>query len=176
MKIQKKIDDIFKKIREIEKDDSKVADNESSQVIEKEKLRRFDLYHAIRLEKYKMQGGDPTFGNLDAQEITSEEFEYYLSHNLNNYTPEERYRQRKEHYYFHPSYIEMEKIDDWKERAMIKYCTGEKCVLGCPYYDKNSRIGDEQVIREWMEDKDIVEIDDYRKELGKELIDSILDN
>jgi hypothetical protein len=46
--------------------------------------------NVIRMEKYIRQGGDPTFGNLDATEQTTEESEYHLSHMLNDYTPEER--------------------------------------------------------------------------------------
>lgn len=141
---------------------------------ENEKLQRFDLYHCIRIEKYIRQGGDATLGNLDATEQTTEEFEYYLSHMLNDYTPEERYRQRKEAYYFHPSYIEMGKFEYWKDRVNIKYCTGHHCISGCPYYAENGRIEDEQVVKEFIDSTEVLEIEDYKRELGEELVQSII--
>ena len=114
------------------------------------------------------------FGNLDGQEYTAEEFEYHLSHCLNDYTPEERYRQRKEMYYFHPTYIEMEKLDYWEDRAKMKYCNGHQCIPDCPYYEENGRIEDDQVIIEFIDSTEILEIEDYKKELGEELVHSII--
>ena len=126
------------------------------------------------MEKYLRQGGNPMFGNLDGVEYTAEEFEYHLSHCLNNYSPEERYRQRKEAYYFHPSYVEMEKLDYWEDRAKAKYCIGYQCVSGCPYYEENGRIEDEQVISEFIDSTEILEVKDYKKELGEETVNSII--
>lgn len=171
---KKTLDDLSKKISKIEQDVS-WQQEDKLEVMEREKLQRFDLYHCIRLEKYVRQGGDPTFGNLDASEQTAEEFEYHLSHMLNDYTPEERYRQRKEAYYFHPSYIEMEKLDYWVDRARARYCTGQQCVPDCPYYEENGRIGDEEVIEEFIESTEILELEDYKKELGNKLVNSIMD-
>lgn len=142
---------------------------------ENEKLQRFGLYHIIRMEKYAKQGGDPAFGNLDASEQTAEEFEYHLSHCMNDYIPEERYKQRKEMYYFHPSYVEMEKLGYWEDRARSKYCTGQHCIRDCPYYEVKGTIEDEQVIEEFIYDVEILEIEDYKKELGEELVQSIID-
>jgi hypothetical protein len=174
LKIKNKIlDDISKKLEKIEQQASE-RDNENLEKEEKEKLQRFGLYHVIRLEKYIRQGGDPTLGNLDPMEQTAEEFEYHLSHMLNDYTPEERYKQRKEMYYFHPSHIEMEKIDDWKKRAEYNYCNGDSCIADCPYYAKNGRIEDEQVISEFIDCTDIVELDDYKKDLGAAWVNSIV--
>ncbi len=174
MRIRKKIlDDLSKKIDNLE---SNVSEQEKEKLgkEEKEKLHRFDLYHVIRLEKYVRQGGDPTLGTSFKNELTSEEFSYHLSHNLIDFAPSERWKQRKEAYYFHPSYIKMEKLNDWKQRAEAKYCTGNKCIVECPYYDEYGEINDDQVVKEWIEDVDIVEIDEYRKELGDEFVDSIL--
>ena len=88
---KKTLDDLSKKIGKAEEYAKEIEENNLN-AEENEKLQRFGLYHAIRLEKYVIQGGDPTFGNLDATEQTAEEFEYHLSHCLNDYTPEERYR------------------------------------------------------------------------------------
>jgi hypothetical protein len=172
---KKTLDDISKKIDKAEEHAQKIEEI-SLYKEENEKLRRFDLYHAVRKEKYVRQGGDPTFGNLDACEQSSEEVEYYLSYMLNDYTPEERYRQQKEMYYFHPSYIEMEKLAYWEDRARAKYCTGYQCVPDCPYYEQNGRIEDEQVVKEFIDSSEILEIEDYKKELGEELIQSILND
>jgi hypothetical protein len=172
--IKKKIlDDLSNKIKIAEghvKEIEKINLNKE----ENEKLQRFGLYQVTRMEKYLRQGGDPTLGNLEASEQTSEEFEYHLSHMLNDYSPEERYNQRKEAYYFHPSYIRMEELSDWKIRANASFCTGTKCIGECRYYSEIGRIEDVEVILEWIEDMEIVEIEDYRRELGETLVDSIL--
>lgn len=144
--------------------------------MEREKLQRFDLYHCIRLEKYTRQGGDPTFGNLEASEQTAEEFEYHLSHMLNDYTPEERYTHGKEMYYFHPSYTEMENQDYWEDRARAKHCTGQQCVPDCPYYEENGRIEDEKVVKDFVNTVEILEIEDYKKDLGENTVNSIIND
>ncbi len=172
--IKKKIlDDLSRKIDKAEEHTREIEEINLG-VEETEKLKRFDLYHVIRMEKYLTQGGDPTFGNLDATEQTAEEFEYHLSHCLNKYTPEDRYKHRKGMYYFHPSYLEMEKLDYWEDRARSKYCNGEQCIPDCPYYEENGRIEDEQVVKEFIDSTQILEIEDYEKELGEKLVQSII--
>lgn len=171
--IKKKVlDDLSKKIKIAEAHAKEIEDiNLGAE--ERTKLQRFDLYHVIRMEKYIRQGGEPTFGNLDATEQTAEEVEYHLSHCLNDYSPEERYIQQKSMYYFHPSYIEMEKLYSWEDRANAKYCTGFQCISDCPYFEENGRIEDDQVIEEFIDSVQILEIDDYKRELGEGLINSI---
>jgi hypothetical protein len=170
---KKTLDDISKKIGRIEID---VSEQEIEKLgnVEKEKLQRFDLYHLVRLEKYVRQGGNPEWGNLDAVELTAEEFEYHLSHVLADYNPEERYRQRKDAYYFHPSFIRIDELKDWKIRANANYCSGTKCVQECLYYKEKGRIEDDEVISEWIADVEIMEMDDYRRELSDIIVDSIL--
>jgi hypothetical protein len=170
---KKTLEDLSKKLGRAEGHAKKI-EAFNFEVEEDEKLRRFDLYHAIRMEKYLRQGGDPTFGNLDATEQTAEEFEYHLSHMLNDNTPEERYTHRKEMYYFHPSYIEMEKLDYWVDRANAKYCTGQQCIPDCPFYESTGRIDDVQLVEEFLNSTEIVELEDYKKELGEELVNSIV--
>ena len=34
----------------------------------------------------------------------------------------------------------MEKTDYWEDRAKVKYCTGQQCILDCPYYREDGRI------------------------------------
>ena len=171
---KKTLDDLSKKLEKAErlaKDIEKI----NLDAVEHVKLQRFDLFHCVRFEKYVRQGGNPMFGNLDGVEYTAEEFEYYLSHCLNDYTPEERYRQRKEAYYFHPSYIEMEKIGYREYITKSKYCDGHQCIPDCPYYGENGRIEDEQVIKEFIDSTEILEVEDYKRELGEELVQSITD-
>lgn len=170
---KKTLDDLSKKIKKVEEKANEIEDNNLNKD-ENEKTQRFGLYHVIRMEKYLRQGGDPTFGNLDANEQTSEEFEYHLSHMLNDYTPEVRYRQRKEAYYFHPSYVEMGKLKYWKDRVNTEYCTGHQCIPECPYYEENGRIEDEQVVKEFIDSTEIVEIEEYNSELGEEIVQSIM--
>lgn len=172
---RKTLDDLSKKLKKAE-EHVRVIEEINLEAEENEKLQRFGLYHVIRMEKYLRQGGDPTFGNLDATEQTSEEYEYHLSHILNDFTPEERYRQRKEAYYFHPSYIEMERLGYWTDRANAKYCTGHQCIPDCLYYKEDGRIEDEQVNEEFIESTHIVEIGDYKKELGEDIVNSIIED
>lgn len=170
---KKTLDDLSKKIDKAEVHAKEIEEiNLDSE--ETEKLRRFDLYHVIRMEKYLKQGGDPTLGNLDGSEQTAEEFEYQLSHCLNDYTPEERYRQQKEMYYFHPSYFEMQKLGNWEDRTKAKFCTGQRCVPDCPFYEENGIISDQQIVDEFIGSTEILEIEDYRKELGEEVVQSII--
>ncbi len=172
---KKTLDDLSEKIGKAE-EDAKEIEEISLDAEEHAKLERFSLYHCIRMEKYVRQDGNPMFGNLDGVEYTAEEFEYHLSHCLNDYTPEERYRQRKEAYYFHPSYTEMEKLDYWEDRANAKYCNGQQCIPDCLYYEENGRIEDDQVIREFVDSTEILELEDYKKELGEELVQSIIND
>jgi hypothetical protein len=170
---KKPLDDLSKKLEKAEAHAKEIAEI-NLEAEENEKLERFELYHIVRMEKYLRQGGDPTFGNLDALEQTEEEFEYHLSHLLNDYTPEERYEQRKEMYYFHPSYIEMEKLDYWEDRANAIYCTGQQCTPDCPFYESNGGIDDEELVEEFIDSTNIVELEDYKHELGQPLVDSII--
>lgn len=68
----------------------------------------------------------------------------------------------------------MERITDWRDRSKSKYCTGEKCIPDCPYYAQTGEISDEQIIKEFDNDMDIVEIEDYKKELGEKVVQSII--
>ena len=172
---KKTLDDLSKKLRKTE-EHAKEIELINLYAEECAKLQRFDLYHVIRMEKYLRHGGNAMFGNLDATEQTAEEFEYHLSHCLNDYTPEERYRRRKEAYYFHPSHIEMERVGYWEYIARSKYCDGHQCIPDCPYYEENGRIEDEQVVNEFIDSTEILEIEDYEKELGKELVQSIMND
>lgn len=89
---------------------------------------------------------------------------------LNDYTSEERYRHMKEACYFHESYIEMEKLDYWEDRANANYCTGHQCVPNCHYCGENGRIEDEQIVAEFIDSTEILEIEDYKEELGEDLV------
>jgi hypothetical protein len=169
---KKRLEELSKKIQVAEGHVKKIQEINLNKE-EDEKLQRFDFYHVIRMEKYISQGGDPTFGNLDGREYTQEELEYYLTLSL-NVPEEERYRRSKEMYYFHPSYVEMEKLHYWEDRAKANYCTGQQCVPDCPYYDERGKIEDEQVIADFLKEIEILEIEDYKKELGEDVVNSIL--
>ncbi len=56
----------------------------------------------------------------------------------------------------------------------MKYCTEYESIPDCPYYEKNDRIEDDRVIKQFIDSTEILEIEYYKKELGKELIDSIV--
>lgn len=169
---KKSLNDLSEKIGKVEEHAKEIKQIYLNKE-EEEKLQRFGLYHVIRMAKYLRQGGDPNFGNLDGLEYTAEEFEYHLSHYL-NVSEEERYRRIKEMYYFHPSYVETEKLSYWADRCRAKYCTGLQCIPDCHFYEENGRIEDEQVVKEFIESTEIFEIEDYKKELGEEAVQSII--
>jgi hypothetical protein len=53
-------------------------------------------------------------------------------------------------------------------------CTKEQCVITCPYYKDTGSVSDNQIIEELFRNIKIVDVEDYRKELGNELVDSIM--
>ena len=54
----------------------------------------------------------------------------------------------------------MEKIQDWRERAKAEHCAGSECIIECPYYEGNGRIKGEQVIEEFIDRTEILELED----------------
>ena len=67
----------------------------------------------------------------------------------------------------------MEKIKDLRGRVRDNYCTGERRISDCPYYEQGQRIDDDQAI-EFIDNTDILEIEDYKKELGEDFVKSII--
>ncbi len=67
----------------------------------------------------------------------------------------------------------MEKIKDLRGRVRDNYCPGERCISDCPYYEQGQRIDDDQAI-EFIDNTDILEIEDYKKELGEDFVKSII--
>ena len=62
-------------------------------------------------------------------------------------TPEERYQERKKHWYFHPSSYYMR---DWEKGYDGKCCnTFTGCVPECRYYAKEGRITKEEIEAEF---------------------------
>lgn len=70
----------------------------------------------------------------------------------------------------------MEKLGHREDRAKAKYCTGQQCIPDCPYYDETGRIEDNQVSNEFVSSTEIVDIDDYKEELGEETVESIVND
>jgi hypothetical protein len=73
--------------------------------------------------------------------ITQDELDYHLKMKLKHTTPEQRYQDRKETYYFHELYR-----DDGGYG-----CNGINpgiCVPECRYYAETGRIEDEELIQE----------------------------
>ncbi len=68
----------------------------------------------------------------------------------------------------------MEKLDYSEDRARAKYCTGHQCIPDCPYYEENGIIKDEQVIEEIIDSTEILEVGDYKKELGDKVVNEII--
>ncbi len=77
-------------------------------------------------------------------------------------------------YYFHPSYIEMEKVGFGEFVSRSKYCDRQQCVPDFPYYEENGRIEDHQVNKEYIDSTQILEIKDYEKDLGQDFVNSTI--
>ena len=117
-------------------------------------------------------GGNPELERLDYFESTPEEFEYYVRQELNNgLSQEERYQQRKKKLFYHGSII-------FKEDGRVGFegygCTEEQCVTKCPYQNDTGEINDKQIIEEFFRNIKIIDVSDYRKELGVKVVDNIM--
>lgn len=105
-----------------------------------EKEARFARYRAARVKRLKDAG--KWNGKTCYPEITLEELEYNMKTQLRE-TPEERYRARKEHWYFHPSSYWARGLEAYDGKG-CDWTTG--CVPECPFYLDTGRIEDEEVI------------------------------
>lgn len=169
MKINKRLDRFKKDLEKIE-NISKERREKAGQVDELELIVKFDRYKPLKYERLKKQGQIVWDFALDAHEMLPDEFEFYLSRHLFETTPESRYQEGKEHWYFHEhsAFPEMDKgnIDAYG-------CKPDQCVPECKYYKNNGRIEDEQVIKDWIENTTIIDLDQYKEELGEELFNKI---
>jgi hypothetical protein len=168
----KSLNGISKKIGILEKK-YRIRIESESEKYEREREERFLKYSILRREKLVRIGGNPELERLDYFESTTEEFEYRVSQELNNeLSPEERYQKRKKLSYHGKVFF--------KENGRVGFegygCTKEQCVIACPYYKDTGRVNDNQVIEELFRNTKIVDVDDYRKELGNEIVDSIMDH
>jgi hypothetical protein len=104
---------------------------------------RFAYYRHIRAEKWKALGEHKPSGYND-DSITQDELDYYLKSKL-RVPPEQRYEDRKKHWYFHES--------SWYMRGLnatgydgygCNQITG--CIPECRFYAQYGRIEDEEVL------------------------------
>jgi hypothetical protein len=117
-----------------------------------------DYYIAIgseppRFADYRAAGAKKKIGDTLTYEdvwdsITQEELDYYLKASLRTSSPEDRYQNRKEAWYFHESCWYMRHNNGYDGHGCNQF-TG--CVPECRYYSKFGRIEDEEIIREHYE-------------------------
>jgi hypothetical protein len=182
MKIDRYLDKFNKKLDKVEK--GRKEEFESTKKInEIELLVKFDSYKPLKFERLKKHGQIIWDHALDAYEMTPDEFEFYLCRYLYETTPEERYNQAKSQWFVHEhttygkieiSYLDVDIHKDTILTSEIYGCTGVKCVPECKYYNKTGRIEDDQVINEWLEKTVIIDLDQYKEELGEELFNKII--
>jgi hypothetical protein len=114
---------------------------------------RFELYKIARrlmIESNKTKKPVPgivTSDNLDDymsvyDTMTQDEFDYELKRKLMHTTPEERYQERKETYYFHELYR------DNGEYGCNPTMRPEICVPECRYYNETGRFEDDELVAE----------------------------
>jgi hypothetical protein len=90
------------------------------------------------------------FGNKTYEDvcdnITEEELDYYKRKNL-EVPPEQRYKDKKEHWYFHQSSWYMRGANGYDGYGCNQF---SGCISDCRYYPEEGRIEDEEVIS-WYE-------------------------
>ncbi|KAA2282970.1 hypothetical protein [Candidatus Nitrosocosmicus sp. SS] len=183
MKIDRYLDKFNKKLGKIEKD-RKEELGKAEKINEVDLLVKFDGYKPLKFERLKKHGQIIWDHALDAYEMTPDEFEYYLARYLYETTPEERYDKAKSEWFVHEhttygkvgiAHLNIDINHDVVIPISKAYgCTGDKCVPECKYYNRTGMIEDDKVIQEWMEKKTIVDLDQYKEELGEELFDKII--
>jgi hypothetical protein len=114
---------------------------------------RFELYKIARkliIENNKTKKPVPgiiTSDNLDEympvyDAMTQDEFDYDLKRKLMHTTPEQRYQEREETYYFHELYR------DNGEYGCNPTIRPEICVPECRYYNETGRFEDYELVAE----------------------------
>jgi hypothetical protein len=98
-----------------------------------------------RIEKWEKLGRRPTFEE-EIKEITQEEWDYYKRKNL-EIPPEQRYQDKKEHWYFHESSWSMRGLNAYDGKGCNQF---SGCIPECKFYAEEGRIEDEEVIS-WYE-------------------------
>jgi hypothetical protein len=105
---------------------------------------RFGDYRAARA-KITDAFGNKTYEDV-WDSITQDESNYYLTMNL-MMSPEDRYQQKKEAWYFHESSWYMRHDNGYDGQG----CNNGECIPECRYYPKFGRIEDEEVIQRHKE-------------------------
>ena len=68
----------------------------------------------------------------------------------------------------------MENVCYQENRLKAKYCDEDQSIPDFPYYVENGRIENNQVIEEFIDSTEIVEIEDYKEETVEELVNSLV--
>jgi hypothetical protein len=182
MKIDRYLDKFNKKLSDVEEDRKKNLEN-SEKINEINLLVKFDSYKPLKFERLKKHGQIVWDHALDAYEMTPDEFEFYLCRYLHETTPEERYNQAKSQWFTHEhttygkieiGYLDVDINQDTIPTSEVYGCTGDKCVPECNYYKKRGRIDDEEIIKNWLENTTVIDLDQYKEELGEELYNKII--
>ncbi len=141
----KRLDAVEKQTAAANDDDRKERAKEGREETDAEIEARFAELRLARAKKTNAHG-DKTYEDV-WDEITQEELDYYKRKNLET-TPEQRYQDKKKHWYFHES--------SWYMRGVNGYdgygCNNGVCVPECRYHPKEGRIEDEEVLS-WYERK-----------------------
>ena len=143
MKVDRYAKDLFKRLGSLSNGNGHIYGDDYYIEIGSEPPRFAD-YRAARAKI------TDAFGNKTCEDvwdsISQDELYYYLKMNLRT-SPEERYQDKKDAWYFHKS--------SWYMRHNNGYdgygCNNGECIPGCRYYPKFGRIEDEEVIQRHKE-------------------------
>lgn len=157
MKVDRNVKDLFKKLESLSGSDgyndgnNGIVKDDDYYIERGTEPPRFAAYREARAKKCNVSGHKTYEDVYDS--ITQDELDYCLKVKL-RISPEKRYHDRKEPWYFHQSSWYMRKANGYDGEG----CTEYGCIPDCRYYSATGRIEDEEVIRE---NKEIEEL--YRK-------------
>jgi hypothetical protein len=119
---------------------------------------RFELYKLARrlmIENYNTKNKKPRPAIVKTEDLddympiygstTQDELDYRLKMDLRHTTPEQRYQERRETYYFHKLYR------DNGEYGCNPTMRPEICVPECRYYGETGRFEDDELVAEYKE-------------------------
>jgi hypothetical protein len=158
LKVDRYVKDLFKRLEILsgsdgynDGNDGIVKDNDDYYIERGMEPPRFAVYREARAKKCNVSGHKTYEDVYDS--ITQDELDYALKVKL-RISPEKRYQDRKEPWYFHQSSWYMRKANGYDGEG----CTEHGCMPDCRYYSETGRIEDEEVIREHKEIEEL-----YRK-------------
>jgi hypothetical protein len=152
-KINKHLEELEKKIVIIERgnghntNESNIQQEEIELIDRETERRRQEWFAKLRLARCRKRDAH---GNKTCEDVyeytTQEEYDYNLKTAILSQTPEERYQDRKQHWYFHDSSYYMRGLGAYDNQGCNPW-TG--CIPECRFYNEYGRIEGIEVIEKF---------------------------